>query len=299
MKNSRSKSIGGKSLWKLIRPNQWIKNLILFLPLFFGQEIRTFDKLMNVLILFAGFCLLSSSIYIFNDLMDKSEDRLHPIKKHRPIASGKITLVKAILFIVILLIGAFSCFSQIENNRLHIFYLAIGYIFLNIGYSLGLKRITIIDAVLIACGFNIRLAAGAEASLILLSHWLIIITFILSLFLAFAKKRGDLANFIDTGNISRKNITQYSLEYLNVILSFLAATITVVYILYTLSPDVIVRTSPHLYITIPFVLTGIMRYLQILLVERKESNPTDILLKDKILQLTVVGWIITFSLLIY
>ena len=118
MKNSRSKSIGGKSLWKLIRPNQWIKNLILFLPLFFGQEIRTFDKLMNVSILFAGFCLLSSSIYIFNDLMDKPEDRLHPIKKHRPIASGKITLVKAILFIVILLIGAFSCFSQILDIAL-------------------------------------------------------------------------------------------------------------------------------------------------------------------------------------
>lgn len=152
---------------------------------------------------------------------------------------------------------------------------------------------------IVACGFIIRLEAGAAAGEIELSHWLIIMTFILSLFLAFAKRRDDLLNFMETGQISRKNITGYTIDYLNVILSFLSSIIAVTYILYTLSPEVTSRSSEYLYATVPFVLAGIMRYLQIILVEKSNCNPTDILLQDRTLQLTVAGWFIVFALLIY
>lgn len=200
-----------------MRPFQWVKNIILFLPMFFAQEIGDTDRLWNVAILFAGFCLLTSGVYIFNDLMDAGEDRLHPVKRFRPIASRKVSPMAALVF----------------------------------------------------------------------------------MFLAFAKRRDDLLNFMETGQISRKNITGYTIDYLNVILSFLSSIIAVTYILYTLSPEVTSRSSEYLYATVPFVLAGIMRYLQIILVEKSNCNPTDILLQDRTLQLTVAGWFIVFALLIY
>ena len=184
-----------------------------------------------------------------------------------------------------------------SNNQ--IWLLSGGYVLLNLAYTLYLKQIQIIDAMIVACGFIIRLEAGAVAGEIELSHWLIIMTFILSLFLAFAKRRDDLRNFMETGQISRKNITGYTIDYLNVILSFLSSIIAVTYILYTLSPEVTSRSSEYLYATVPFVLAGIMRYLQIILVEKSNCNPTDILLQDRTLQLTVAGWFIVFALLIW
>ncbi len=282
-----------------MRPSQWVKNIILFLPIFFAQEIGDTARLQNVAILFTGFCLLTSGVYIFNDLRDASEDRLHPIKQFRPIASRKVSSMAALVFMFLLYGMSAFCFSFIHASNNQIWLLSGGYILLNLAYTLWLKQVQIIDAMIIACGSIIRLEAGAVAGEIKLSHWLIIMTFILSLFLAFAKRRDDLRNFMETGQISRKNITGYTIDYLNIILSFLSSIIAVTYILYTLSPEVTYRSSEHLYITVPFVLAGIMRYLQIILVEKSNCNPTDILLQDRTLQLTVVGWFIVFALLIY
>ena len=286
------------ALWTLMRPVQWVKNGILFLPLFFAQEITATDKLLQTAILFAGFCMLTSGVYVFNDLLDAKEDRLHPLKKSRPIASGVVSPGLAAALMAGLYLTAALIFCLLPASPL-IWQLAGGYILLNIGYTLCLKHLTIIDAILVACGFIIRLEAGALIGDIALSHWLIIMTFVLSLLLAFAKRRDDLLNYMETGQISRKNITGYTIDYLNVILSFLSAIIAVIYILYTLSPEVTARTSDNLYLTIPFVLAGIMRYLQIILVEKSTCNPTDILLHDRTLQLTIGGWLIVFALLIY
>lgn len=288
-----------KSLFLLMRPFQWVKNIILFLPLFFAQEMGDTAKLSNVAVLFIGFCMLTSGVYVFNDVSDAGEDRLHPVKRFRPVASRKIRPATAIVLMFLLYgISAF-CFNFIYTHKNLIWLLAGGYILLNLAYTLFLKQVPIIDAMIIACGFIIRLEAGAIVGEIELSHWLIIMTFILSLFLAFAKRLDDLRNFMETGHVSRKNITGYTVDYLHVILSFLSSIIAVTYILYTLSPDVTSRSSEYLYVTIPFVLAGIMRYLQVILVEKSSCNPTDILLKDRTLQLTVSGWFITFALLIY
>lgn len=287
------------ALFLLMRPSQWVKNIILFLPVFFAQEMADLDRLQNVAILFAGFCMLTSGVYVFNDLMDAKEDRLHPAKQFRPIAARKVSPEEAIAFMFLLYGISALCFSLLHINSNLIWLLAGGYILLNLAYTLFLKQVQIIDAMIVACGFIIRLEAGAAAGEIELSHWLIIMTFILSLFLAFAKRRDDLRNFMETGQISRKNITGYTIDYLNVILSFLSSIIAVTYILYTLSPEVTARSSEYLYVTVPFVLAGIMRYLQIILVEKSNCNPTDILLQDRTLQLTVAGWFIVFALLIY
>lgn len=288
-----------KALFLLMRPSQWVKNIILFLPLFFAQEIGALDRLQNVALLFAGFCMLTSGVYVFNDLMDAAEDRLHPAKRFRPIAARKVSPVEAAGFMLLLYGISAVCFNFIHTSSNLIWLLAGGYILLNLAYTLYLKQVQIIDVMIVACGFIIRLEAGATAGDIELSHWLIIMTFILSLFLAFAKRRDDLLNFMETGQVSRKNITGYTIDYLNVVLSFLSSIIAVTYILYTLSPEVTARSSEYLYVTIPFVLAGIMRYLQIILVEKSNCNPTDILLQDRTLQLTVAGWFVVFALLIY
>lgn len=288
-----------KALFLLMRPSQWVKNIILFFPLFFAQEIGDADRLWNVAILFAGFCLLTGGVYVFNDLMDAGEDRLHPVKRFRPIASREVSPAAALAFMFLLYGASALCFGLTHTDRNLIGLLAGGYILLNLAYTLYLKQLPIIDAMVVACGFIIRLEAGAVAGEIVLSHWLIIMTFILSLFLAFAKRLDDLRNFMETGQISRKNITGYTIDYLNVILSFLSSIIAVTYILYTLSPEVTSRSSEYLYVTIPFVLAGIMRYLQIILVGKSHCNPTDILLQDRTLQLTVAGWCIVFAFLIY
>ena len=184
-----------KALFLLMRPFQWVKNIILFLPMFFAQEIGDTDRLWNVAILFAGFCLLTSGVYIFNDLMDAGEDRLHPVKRFRPIASRKVSPMAALVFMFLLYATSALCFSFMYTSNNQIWLLSGGYILLNLAYTLYLKQVQIIDAMIVACGFIIRLEAGAVAGEIELSHWLIIMTFILSLFLAFAKRRDDLRNF--------------------------------------------------------------------------------------------------------
>ena len=172
-----------------MRPFQWVKNIILFLPMFFAQEIGDTDRLWNVAILFAGFCLLTSGVYIFNDLMDAGEDRLHPVKRFRPIASRKVSPMAALVFMFLLYATSALCFSFMYTSNNQIWLLSGGYILLNLAYTLYLKQVQIIDAMIVACGFIIRLEAGAAAGEIELSHWLIIMTFILSLFLAFAKRK--------------------------------------------------------------------------------------------------------------
>jgi 4-hydroxybenzoate polyprenyltransferase len=227
--------------------------------------------------------------------MDIQEDKNHPNKKLRPLASGKVSKNTARF-----LIATFSLFSlfmaYMLNQRLFIVLLI--YFILNIAYSLKLKHIAIVDIFVIATGFVLRLFAGASVINIKLSMWIIIMTFLLALFLAVAKRRDDII-LASQGKSTRKNIDGYNLEFVNAVMVFMSGVIVVAYILYTVSGDVINHFHTHyLYLTAFFVILGIMRYMQITFVEQNSGNPTKIALKDKFLQITIVLWLISFLLVV-
>jgi 4-hydroxybenzoate polyprenyltransferase len=278
----------------LLRPYQWVKNLFVFAPLFFSFDFFL-NNVINTIIVFILFSLLASSMYVFNDLMDIQEDKNHPKKKLRPLASGKISKNTARF-----LIATFSLFSLFVAYMLNqkLFIVLLIYFILNIAYSLKLKHITIVDIFVIATGFVLRLFAGASVIDNKLSMWIIIMTFLLALFLAVAKRRDDLI-LASQGKATRKNIDGYNLEFVNAVMVFMSGVIVVAYILYTVSGDVINRFHTHyLYLTAFFVILGIMRYMQITFVEQNSGNPTKIALKDKFLQITIVLWLISFLLVV-
>ncbi len=279
---------------KLIRPHQYIKNIFVFAPLLFSFRY-TYSDILNISVVFILFSLIASSIYVFNDLMDIEEDRQHPKKKLRPLANGKVKKRTAIILIFLLssvsLIGAFS-FSQ------ELFYILLFYFILNISYSLKLKHISIVDIFIIATGFVLRLFAGASVIEAPLSMWIIIMTFLLALFLAIAKRRDDFV-LSKIGKETRKNVDGYNLEFVNAIMVLMSGVIIVSYILYTVSAEVIERlNTEYLYITAFFVIIGIMRYMQIIFVEENSGNPTMIVLKDRFLQVAILLWLLSFFIVV-
>ena len=279
---------------KLIRPHQYIKNIFVFAPLLFSFRY-TYSDILNISVVFILFSLIASSIYVFNDLMDIEEDRQHPKKKFRPLANEKVKKRTAIIFIFLLssvsLIGAFS-FNQ------ELFYILLFYFILNISYSLKLKHISIVDIFIIATGFVLRLFAGASVIEAPLSMWIIIMTFLLALFLAIAKRRDDFV-LSKIGKETRKNVDGYNLEFVNAIMVLMSGVIIVSYILYTVSAEVIERlNTEYLYITAFFVIIGIMRYMQIIFVEENSGNPTMIVLKDRFLQVAILLWLLSFFIVV-
>ncbi len=270
--------------------HQYIKNFFVFAPLFFSFQAKV-DLFINSLIVFVLFSLIASSVYVFNDLMDIEEDKKHPQKKNRPLASGSISVFKAKLLIVVLtLIPLISSFIINKN----LFFILIFYFLLNILYSLKLKHITIVDVFIMAIGFVLRVFAGGVATNIQLSQWIIIMTFLLAMFLAISKRKDDILLAFE-GKKTRKNIDGYSIEFVNAVMVLMSAVTIVSYILYTVSNDVIERLkTENLYLTSIFVILGIIRYMQISFVEKKKEDPTKIVLKDKFLQLTILLWIVSF-----
>ena len=270
--------------------HQYIKNFFVFAPLFFSFQAKV-DLFINSLIVFVLFSFIASSVYVFNDLMDIEEDKKHPQKKNRPLASGSISAFKAKLLIVVLtLIPLISSFIINKN----LFFILIFYFLLNILYSLKLKHITIVDVFIMAIGFVLRVFAGGVATNIQLSQWIIIMTFLLAMFLAISKRKDDILLAFE-GKKTRKNIDGYSIEFVNAVMVLMSAVTIVSYILYTVSNDVIERLkTENLYLTSIFVILGIIRYMQISFVEKKKEDPTKIVLKDKFLQLTILLWIVSF-----
>ena len=272
-----------KELFILLRIHQYIKNVFVFAPLLFSLQY-TIEASINAIIAFILFSLIASSIYIFNDLMDIEEDKKHPRKQFRPLAAGTITKKQGIIMIIILAISSLmpALFINIQMAGILFFYFL-----LNIAYSLKLKHISIVDIFIVATGFVLRLFAGAFVTGIPLSMWLIIMTFLLALFLALAKRRDDVV-LAAKGKATRKNIDGYNLEFVNAAMGLMSAVIIVSYILYSVSEEVINRLdTPYLYLTTFFVILGIMRYMQITFVELASGNPTKILLKDRFLQITM------------
>lgn len=279
-----------KDIVKLLRPHQYIKNLFVFAPLLFSFQFNS-ATIQSTILAFVVFSLIASSIYILNDLMDIEEDRKHPKKKFRPLASGVVSPFTGKVIFILLSITSLV-FSFFVSQQL--FYIILIYFILNIAYSLKLKHISIIDIFIIATGFVLRLFAGSSVIDVNLSMWIIIITFLLALFLAVAKRRDDVMLSIE-GKETRKNINGYNLEFVNATMVLMAGVIIVSYILYTVSPEVTSRLhSEHLYLTSFFVILGIIRYMQITFVEEKSGSPTRIVLKDRLLQITIVFWLVSF-----
>lgn len=283
-----------KNIIKLLRPHQYIKNLFIFAPLLFSFHFMLNDVI-NTFIVFILFSLIASSIYVLNDYMDIEEDKQHPKKKFRPLASGKVSKNSAkILFLLLSVISLISAYFLNTN----LFLVLIIYFILNVAYSLKLKHITIVDIFIIATGFVLRLFAGASVIENQLSMWIIIMTFLLALFLAVAKRRDDVV-LASQGKETRKNIDGYNLEFVNAVMVFMSGVIVVAYILYTVSEEVIRRlNSEYLYLTSFFVILGIMRYMQITFVEQNSGSPTKIVLKDKFLKITILLWLASFFVVV-
>ena len=286
------------ALIKVLRPEQWIKNLFLFIPVFFAGELTDLIKLENTFLAFLGFCATASAIYIINDLRDIESDRQHPTKHTRPLASGLVSREHALFLFCLLLVCGFVL-SYFTGN-LYFWIIISFYFLLNIAYSYGLKKISIVDILIVASGFVFRIIAGGLVASVQVSQWMVVMIFLLALFLAVAKRRDDLIVFKQSGKIMRKSIEHYTIEYINAILIMISGVFIVAYLMYVISPEVINRFhSQHLYLTSIFVIAGIMRYLQITLVENKSDSPTKILYTDNFIRIVLIGWIITFYLIIY
>lgn len=279
---------------QLLRLHQWIKNIFIFAPLFFSFNFSN-EKLLASAIGFALFSLTASSIYILNDYHDIQEDREHPTKKNRPLASGAISKNKALMLMGFL--SATSAAMAFEHS-LSFGLILLLYIGINIGYTYGMKHISIIDISIIAIGFVLRIYAGAALIDTAPSMWIVIVTFLLALFLALAKRRDDCLLALD-GKKTRKNIDGYNLEMVNSAMTLMAGVTVVSYLMYTVSPEVTQRLGTHnLYITSLFVIIGILRYMQLTFVEQNSGSPTKLVLKDRFLQFVLIGWIGSFYLIV-
>ncbi|HVS97744.1 MAG TPA: decaprenyl-phosphate phosphoribosyltransferase [Puia sp.] len=282
---------------KLLRPKDWAKNLFLFLPLFFGREIFNIEKMLRVGLGFIAFCCIASSIYIINDYRDREDDRKHPVKCKRPLASGAVSPSAALSICVALIVAGFALSWLIRDKFFVV--LAI-YFLLNLAYSLGLKAISVLDIMILAAGFVLRIKGGSVISFVPLSEWIIIMVFLLAVFMAIGKRRDDVLLKLSSGTDMRKSIKGYNLDFLNILLAFVCAVIVVAYLMYTMSPETIAKTgSARLYYTCIFVLAGIMRYLQIIYISTDSGSPTKILYKDRFIQVTLLLWVVSYIFLLY
>ncbi|MEM9985705.1 MAG: UbiA prenyltransferase family protein [Bacteroidota bacterium] len=282
----------------LMRPHQYIKNLVILAPAFFALRITETDTLLRTLLGVAGFSLVASAVYILNDYLDREEDRQHPKKKDRPLAANRVSPASALLLMLSLIAVTVPIFWLVDRTA---FYLVSGYVFMNVLYTFWLKHIPIIDIFIIALGFLIRVAVGASLAEpdIPLSMWIVLIIFLGALFLALAKRRADVILAAD-GRKVRKNIAGYNLEFINGAMMIMASVLIVSYISYTISPEVQAHfESKELYVTVFFVLLGVLRYMQITFVEGRSGSPSKIFLHDLFLQLTILGWVLVFIFLIY
>lgn len=247
---------------------------------------------------FAAFSFLASSIYILNDYRDIEDDRKHPKKCKRPMASGKVKKEVGLAICILLAIAGLGISYALDPTMKFLLITGIYYV-INLGYCFGLKNISILDIILVSTGFVLRVKGGAILGDIHTSEWLIIMTFLLALFMAIAKRRDDVMLKVATGADMRKSIKGYSLEFLNTLLGLFCAILIVAYINYTVSGDLYKQFGHRLYYTSLFVIAGIMRYLQITFVMNQAGSPTEILYKDRFIQLTLVLWMASFYFILY
>ena len=276
-------------LIRLLRPHQWLKNGFVFVGLLFGHAWGDPLRLHAALFAFAAFCLLSSGVYVMNDLFDREQDRLHPVKRHRPLAAGSVSVPAALVLLVACLAGGFALVLLGGNAAPWLFF---AYVALNVAYTLGLKHVVVLDVFLIAAGFMLRILAGTLGLSIAPSQWLLLCGLMLTLFLGFAKRRAELNALSGQGSGHRRVLEHYSASLLDQMMSVATAGTIVSYSLYTVSPDTVaLHGTRGLIYTVPFVLYGMFRYLFLLHRRGGGGDPAQLLLSDPHLLASLAGWL--------
>jgi 4-hydroxybenzoate polyprenyltransferase len=286
-----------RTVFATLRPQQWVKNVIIFAGLVFSQNLGHPALFLKTLAAFALFCLLSSGVYIFNDIMDVESDRKHPSKSSRPIASGRVKISTALFLFVLLSIVSMALSAWLSP----LFALtALAYLVLNVLYSVYLKNVVIIDVMCIAGGFIIRAVAGAVLIGVEISAWLIVCTTLLALFLSFGKRRHELVLLENQATDHRRILSEYSPYFLDQMISVVTASTVVAYAFYTLSPEVETKLgTPYMDLTIPFVLYGVFRYLYLIHQKEGGGSPTRMLLTDKPILADIILWLLAVILIVY
>lgn len=285
-----------KSILQLIRVKQWLKNVFIFLPAFFGG-VLTLEGIPHLLAGFFGFSMIASVVYIINDLNDIESDKLHPKKRLRPLPSGVISKSKALVIGAMLFIASMVISWLFLPNSFT--YILLTYLIINILYSYKLKTISIVDILIVAFGFVFRVLAGAELVVIDLSFWLLLMTFLFSLFVVLAKRRDDFCITDSTPYQIRKVNKYYSLDFLNTQITIVSGLMMVCYIMYTFNSDYFKDEAFIALMSSILVIVGLMRYFQAIFIEDKGGSPTEFAFKDRFIQIVLLLWAALYIYLIY
>lgn len=291
-----------KAYLKLLRVEQWVKNLFVFIPLFFSGKIFETTQLFETIFSFIIFSFTASSIYIINDYSDIESDRVHPEKCRRPLASGEISVGRAKFVLVGLVISTIGLIISLSDvfgyNVLKFGAVISSYFVMNLAYTFRLKHIAIVDISIIAVGFVLRVLAGGYATGIVVSQWAIILTFVLALVLAVGKRRGELVNTQLLGN-TRKALDGYNIQFADIVLSISVTLAIVSYIMFVISPETQKEFTNKVFYTFIFVIFAFLRYLQQTLVYNRTESPTKMIYKDRYIQVVLALWGFAFLILIY
>jgi 4-hydroxybenzoate polyprenyltransferase len=279
-----------------LRPRQWVKNLFVFAGLVFGQRLFT-ASFWAALGAFAIFCALSGAIYLVNDVADREKDRLHPKKRERPIAAGRLSVPLALGVSVTLVVVGLAAASRLSTGFL---LAAVAYVVLLSAYSAWLKHIVIVDVLTVAVGFVLRAVAGTLAIDVAISGWLLICTILIALFLALGKRRHEYLALEADAARHRPILAEYSAGLLDQMIAVVTASTVTAYALYTMSPETVAKFHTQLLpATLPFVLYGIFRYLYLLYRRQLGGNPSELFLNDRALLINTACWVVTVLLIIY
>jgi 4-hydroxybenzoate polyprenyltransferase len=286
-----------RDIVRLLRPAQWSKNAVLFAALIFAKHLFDVRDVVLVCLAFLCFCALASGAYVMNDVRDCERDREHPLKSQRPLPSGRVRRGTAITLACGLTTTGLAGAAGLGAGFAA---LAGLYFLLQVGYTFWLKEVVILDVMAIASGFVIRAVAGGVVIHVPVSPWLIICTFLLMTFLGFCKRRHELVLLEARATDHRSSLREYSPYFLDQMISVVTASTVVAYAIYTASPEVIRKLgTDKLYLTVPFVLFGIFRYLYLVHQREEGGNPTQLLFSDVPLLADLLLWVLTATLLIY
>lgn len=285
-----------RNLIKTMRPKQWTKNVVIFAALIFDRQLTHLSSLEHTIAGFLIFCLITSSVYILNDLVDIEADRAHPQKCKRPLASGALPKSIAVIAGIVFLVVAFPLAFLLSRG----FAIICGiYFLLNVAYSLKLKHIPLVDVLIIAAGFVLRVGGGVELIHVeRFSPWLYVVTTLLALYLGFGKRRAEISLLAENANTHRKVLNGYTLPLLDQLITIVSSTTIVAYSLYTFSAPNLPENHTMM-LTIPFALYGIFRYLYLIQVEQAGGAPEDLLLTDRPLQIAIILWGAAILLIFY
>ena len=273
------------ALLGLCRPGQWVKNTFVLAPVMFGRKLDDPDALLRAFAAFVVFCVVSSAVYVFNDLCDRREDREHPVKRHRPLADGTVTAGSAVVLSAVLLaVGLVGAWQLGTGVGL----LACLYAGVNVAYSLGLKRLVILDVLVIAVGFVLRILAGSAAAGVAASHWLVLSTIFISLFLGFTKRRTELLAEHSRETLTRQVLKDYSTDFLDQVIAMVTGATLICYALYTV--DEHTAGGRAMLFTVPLVIYGMFRYVYIIYHLKQGEDPTRAMLRDVPIMLNVILW---------